>query len=82
MGFLYGGKCSELPWNDRFEQRLSQLGDYTDKFSGEDLLHEIHREAIQSKWINLHLHSLIRIRLGIAILFQLVILGLVVHLTL
>ena len=81
MGFLYRGKYLGLPWNDKFEQQLGELGDYTDKFSGEDLLHEIHREAIQSKWINLHLHRLIRTRLAMAILLQLVILGfLIIHL--
>ena len=79
MGFLYRGKYMWLPWNDKFEQQLSQLGDNTDKFSGEDLLHQIHREAIESKWINLHLHRLIRTRLAIAILLQLVTVGLLIY---
>ena len=78
MGFLRGGKYIGLPWNDKFEQQLSQLGDRTDKFSGEDLLHEIHREAIQSNWINLHLHRLIRTRLALAIVLQLVTVGLLI----
>lgn len=81
MGVLSGGKYIGVPWNDKFDQALSEAGEYTNKFSGEDLLHEIHREAIQSKWINLYLHRLLRTRLAIAILLQLIILGLLIHLT-
>jgi hypothetical protein len=76
MGFLHEGKYVSLPWNDKFEQQLVKVSEYTDQFSGEDLLHEIHRETIQAKWINLHLHRLIRTRLAIVILLQLVIVGL------
>jgi hypothetical protein len=81
MAVLNDGRYVGVPWNDKFEKELSRLGDYTDEFSGENLLHEIHREAIQSKWINLNLHRLIRTCHAIAILLQLIIHGLLVHLT-
>jgi hypothetical protein len=81
MAALNDGRYVGVPWNDKFEKELIRLGDYTDKFSGENLLHEIHREEIQSKWINLYLHRLIRTRLAIAILLQLITLGFLAHLT-
>lgn len=62
-----------LPWNDSFDQFLMKASDTTYRYAGDDLLHEIHKEAIEAKWINLRLHAMVRTRLSIIIAFQIVV---------
>jgi hypothetical protein len=70
MGFFAKGQYLPLPWKDDFELFLTRMGSQTEKFSGEELLHQIHKEAIESKWINLRLHMLVRRRLPLVIAMQ------------
>ncbi len=73
MGFISRGKYVPLPWNADFDQFLMRQGDKTYQYSGDDLLHEIHKEAIESKYINLKMHAMIRWRLAVIIVLQLAI---------
>ncbi len=70
MGFLSQGTYIQLPWRSDFEIFLAKAATETDKYSGEDLLHQIHIEAIESKLINLRLHMLLRRRFLIVIGLQ------------
>lgn len=65
------GNLVALPWNDSFDQFLMKMEDTTYQYAGDDLLHEIHKEAIESKWINVRLHAMVRTRLAIIIAIQL-----------
>ena len=67
MGVHVDGKLVSAPWNDDFDRFLMRVGDTTHKFSGDELLHAIHREAIEAKWINLRLHAMVRTRLAVVI---------------
>ena len=45
-----------VPWNDEFDQFLMRVADGTYSHSGDDLLHEIHKTAIEANWINIRLY--------------------------
>lgn len=75
MGFMRHGKYLSLPWDDKFDQFLTKTIEQTYQYSGDDLLHEIHKEAMEAKWINLRLHAMVRTRLLIAIGLQIAILA-------
>ena len=55
MGFIKG-KWANVPWNDDFEQHLMKATDTTYQHSSDDLLHEIHKTAIEANWINIRLY--------------------------
>lgn len=55
MGFIKG-KWASVPWNDDFEQHLMKVSETTFQHSGDDLLHEIHKTAIEANWINIRLY--------------------------
>jgi hypothetical protein len=73
MGLWHRGKWLPLPWNDEFDVALTHISEKTYELEGEELIHAIHREAIESKWINLRLHKLVRSRLSVVIALQVVI---------
>lgn len=55
MGFFSKGTYVDLPWNDDFDLFLKKMSDNTDKYSGEELLHQIHRDAIEAKFISIRM---------------------------
>lgn len=63
MGFYSQGKWSDLPWDRKFDLDLEKAGDHTDKMAGDELHHDLHREVIEAKLINLRLHEMVRRRL-------------------
>jgi hypothetical protein len=69
MGII-GGRYLDLPWGDDYEGWLSSRRDKTYEFSGDDLLHEIHKQAIEAHWINLKLYKSLRWRLNLVIAAQ------------
>jgi hypothetical protein len=56
MGLFVRGKLVNLPWNDDFEQHLMKISETTYQHSGDDLLHEIHKTAIEANWINIRFY--------------------------
>ena len=76
MGFFSLGKWQDVPWNDDFDQHLMKVSETTYQHSGDDLLHEIHKTAIEANWINIRLYrNLMRmlwivLALGLTILFR------------
>lgn len=51
------GRPVALPWDDRFDRALMRASEQTYRLSGEDLLHEIHKQAIEANLINIRLYN-------------------------
>jgi hypothetical protein len=47
---------TKLPWNDDFDQFLMKVSDETHNYEGVELLHELHKQTIESNWINIRLY--------------------------
>ena len=58
------GELHNIPWNQEFHNFLCKNSPYTDKFEGEELVHEIHREAMEAKWIQIRFYKKMRLMLG------------------
>lgn len=70
MGFWHKGKWRYVPWNEDFEQKLIRISERTYDYKGDELLHAIHKEVMESNQIKLHLHSALRRLLWVIISFQ------------
>jgi hypothetical protein len=72
MGFMLKGTRINLPWNDAYEQQIFKYSEETYKYSGEELLHEMHKQVIEAHWINLALYRSLAKRLAWVIGLQFV----------
>ena len=73
MAVRIKGQVVDLPWNDDFDNLLMRLGDDTYKYSGDQLLHAIHKDVIEAKYISLKLYAKVQRRLIYVLLLQVVI---------
>ena len=56
-----------VPWGQNFEYLLAQLGQLTYKYEGEDLAHEIHKNVMEAKFIQIEFYKKVRLMLAICI---------------
>jgi hypothetical protein len=61
------GKWLDLPWGQKYELFLVSLEDTTHRYEGEELLHQIHIEAMTTKWIQIRFYKRIRLMLAACI---------------
>ncbi len=61
------GKWLDLPWGREYELFLMNLEETTHRFEGEELLHQIHMEAMTTKWIQIRFYKKVRLMLALCI---------------
>ena len=76
MGLFSRGRWLDVPWNQDFDQHLMKVSETTYRNTGDELLHEIHKTAIEGNHINMWLHRKVMrilwaiLAVGIAILVR------------
>lgn len=70
IGGKRGYQYVAVPWGDNFDQQLMKVGESTYRFSGDDLLHEIHKTTIEANHINIRLYKATRLGLNLLIVCQ------------
>jgi hypothetical protein len=61
------GKWLPLPWNDNFDKFLGLMSDKTYDYTGDELLHQIHIEVIETKLMVIRFYGRLRLMLGAGI---------------
>lgn len=61
------GKWLDLPWGREYELFLMREEDTTHKYEGEELLHQIHIEAMTAKWLQIRFYKKVRLMLAACI---------------
>lgn len=54
------GKQLQLPWNNDFDAFLGRMSELTYLYDGDELLHEIHKETIEAKYMVIRFYSRLR----------------------
>lgn len=75
MGFMMQGRYVDVPWTGDYDRHIGKIVEETYKFSGEELLHEIHKQTIEAHWANLGFYRSLSTRLLWIIALQLGIIG-------
>ena len=76
MGLFSRGHWLDVPWKQDFDQHLMKVSETTYQHTGNDLLHEIHKTAIEANHINMRLYRNVMrmlwaiLAVGIAILVR------------
>ncbi|MGE8941605.1 hypothetical protein ACO2I3_06815 [Leptospira interrogans] len=79
MGYMRNGKWVNLPWNDEFNHQLMRLGETTYQHSGDDLLHHIHMQTIETTHISIRFYQRLRMWLVTVVALQIAIFAYLVY---